>query len=332
MDRPDHNEPSATPGLSAGSADAGGYPGPIPDAFPESLAASDPSGPGRPAPGPPWPGQPAPGQPGAPGPDRPFLDVPGAPPTTKGAAGIWFLFALIGFAGGQVVAVLLTYIAAAVAGEGGQLHKIASLDQPPEWYVGTSLVGLWVGFLAGPWIASKARGTGRFVADLGVQFRPIDLLGIVIGPAAQLLIGILYAPFASHLKHFTAPTQRLTGASHGGGFVVIAVMTVVCAPFFEELFFRGLLFKALARLFTPTAVGPSARRTVGIAVAVVVDGLLFGAAHGELVQLAGLAVFGAIMAFITYRTGRLGMNMVSHASFNLVAVLVVANHRGLIWH
>jgi len=231
-----------------------------------------------------------------------------------------------------VVAVIFTYIAAAAAGEGGQLSKIADLSQPPEWYVGTSLVGLWVGFLAGPWIASKARGTGRFFADLGVRFRPIDLLGIVIGPASQLLIGILYKPFQQHLKNFTAPTQKLTGASHGGGFVVIAILTVVGAPFFEELFFRGLLFKALARLFTPLDIRPSTRRTIGVAVAIVADGLLFGAAHGELEQLAGLAVFGAILAFISYRTGRLGMNMVSHASFNLVAVLVVASNRGLIWH
>jgi membrane protease YdiL (CAAX protease family) len=69
-----------------------------------------------------------------------------------------------------------------------------------------------------------------------------------------------------------------------------------------------------------------------VAVAVVVDGLLFGLAHGEWVQLAGLALFGAALAAISSRTGRLGMNMVSHASFNLVAVLAILSQRGGVIH
>jgi membrane protease YdiL (CAAX protease family) len=69
-----------------------------------------------------------------------------------------------------------------------------------------------------------------------------------------------------------------------------------------------------------------------VAGAVVLDGLIFGLAHGELVQLAGLATFGAILAVISYRTGRLGMNMVAHASFNLVAVLSILSSRGGLIH
>jgi membrane protease YdiL (CAAX protease family) len=34
-----------------------------------------------------------------------------------------------------------------------------------------------------------------------------------------------------------------------------------------------------------------------------------------------LATFGIILSLVSYRTGRLGMNMVSHATFNLVAVV-----------
>jgi len=65
---------------------------------------------------------------------------------------------------------------------------------------------------------------------------------------------------------------------------------------------------------------------------VVLDGLLFGLAHAEWEQFAGLAAFGMILAFVSYRTGRLGMNMVSHASFNLVAVVAVAYSRGAVIH
>jgi membrane protease YdiL (CAAX protease family) len=224
---------------------------------------------------------------------------------------------------GQVVGAVFVAIAAALAGESGQLSKFASMSAPPEWYVATSLVGLWVGFFLGPFLASKVRGTGRFFRDLGVRFRVADLLGIPLGLVGQLGLDALYAPFVRHLKHFTAPTQKLVGASHGWGFLVIAILTVCGAPFFEEILFRGLVFKALLRLFSPSVPGPTRRRAVAIGAAVVVDGVLFGLAHWELYQFAGLAVFGMILAITSYKTGRLGMNMVAHSTFNLLAVVAL---------
>jgi uncharacterized protein len=253
----------------------------------------------------------------------PLGEVP--PPRTRGDGWLWLVFALAGFVVGQIGAVVATEIAAAIEGKGSQLSSIANLSVPPEWYVVSSLLGLWIGFGGAPWLASRVRGTGRFVADLGIRFRWIDLAGILIGVGGQFLVVLLYAPFIKHLHNFDAPTKRLTGGAHGGGFAVIALFTVLGAPFFEELFFRGLLFRALCRVFTP-----SARRAAPVAAvvaAVVVDGLLFGLAHAEWEQFAGLAAFGAILAVVAYRTRRLGMNMVAHATFNLVAVLAILSSR-----
>jgi membrane protease YdiL (CAAX protease family) len=179
-------------------------------------------------------------------------------------------------------------------------------------------------------LASRTKGTRHFVRDLGLRFRWVDLWGVAIGVAAQFVIALLYAPFQRHIRDFNGPSQKLTGGAHGGGFVIVALATVLLAPFLEELFFRGLLFKALARLFTPPGPGATRARGLGVAAAVVVDGLLFGLAHGEWVQLAGLALFGAVLAIVSYRTGRLGMNMVAHASFNLVAIITILGQRGVI--
>lgn len=270
--------------------------------------------------------------PGPPGRAATFLDVPGSPPATRRDGWAWLLFAAVGFVAGEVAALVLVTVAAALAGESGQLSRIERMAAPPEWYVGVSLVGLWVGFLAGPWLASRARGTGRLAADLGIRFRPVDVLGVVIGLVSQFAIDLAYAPFVHNSKTFSAPTTKLTGASHGWGFAVIAVLTVVGAPFFEELFFRGLLFRSLARILSPALPGPSTRRAVAVAAAVVLDGVLFALAHGEWEQFAGLAVFGMVLALVSFRTGRLGMNMVAHATFNLVAVLAVLNSRGAFVH
>lgn len=263
-------------------------------------------------------------------------DLEIGPIATRSAAGTWLVLGLLGFAVGEIVGTVFVEIAAALAGEGGSLGRLASLASPPEWYIGSSLVGLWVGFFLGPFVASKLRGSGRFLSDLGVRFRPVDAWGIVIGLIGQLVLDALYAPFVTHLQHFTAPTQKLVGASHGWGYLVIAVLTVVGAPFFEEILFRGLGLRALVRLFAPAGergiARARSRRVVGIAAAVVVDGVLFGLAHWEQYQFAGLAVFGMALCVVSYKTGRQGMNMVAHATFNLVAVLSFVVTSGNVLH
>ncbi len=254
------------------------------------------------------------------------------PPRSKGDAGFWFAMALAGFLVGNVAGLILIDAMVALFGHGRSVAQIADMSSPPEWYIVSSLLGLWVGFFGGPWIASRVRGTKRLIADFGVRFQWIDLVGIFIGIGGQFMVGILYAPFARYIHNFNAPAQKLTGGSQGWGFLLIAVLTVFGAPFFEELFFRGLLFKSLTKLFSPGPDSTAAKRKWALAAAVVVDGLLFGLAHGELVQLAALAGFGMVLAYVSYRTGRLGMNMIAHASFNLTAVVGILATRGGVIH
>jgi membrane protease YdiL (CAAX protease family) len=234
---------------------------------------------------------------------------------------MWLLYAGLGFLGGQVAAALVVGIAAALAGQFHSLASLAKLSEPPTWYVVSTLCGLWGGFLGAAVLASRLRGTKHFCADLGVRFRWVDLIGIPIGVAGQYLVTLLYVPIAPHVhdfhQRFSGPAQRLTGGAHGISYMVIGVATVVGAPFFEELFFRGVLLRSLARLFGNWG------RWVGPGLAIVVSGGLFGWAHGELLQLPGLALFGVILGGVSYATGRLGMNMVAHASFNLLALTAV---------
>jgi membrane protease YdiL (CAAX protease family) len=253
---------------------------------------------------------------------------------TRSDATAWVLCAAVGFLVGQIVALIAISVAAGVTGNGSRLTAIENLSAPPAWYIGSGLVGLWVGFFLGPVAASRARGTKHLASDLGIVFRRADLLGIVVGIGGQLLVTLVYLPFQSHLHDFNAPTTKLTGGAHGATFVVIAILTVAGAPFFEELFFRGLLLRGLLGLLGAT--GSQARRggarAVVVGLAVVLDGLLFGASHGELEQLAGLAVFGCVLAIVAFKTRRLGMSMVSHATFNLVAVLAIVHNRSGIIH
>jgi membrane protease YdiL (CAAX protease family) len=306
----------STPAMPSTSASAGLPPPPPPSAGAYGYSVMPPRTP-----------YPAPPQG-----DVPFLDTPWVPPQTKRQAWVWLVYAVVGFLVGQIGALVFGEVAGLIAGKtGAQMQAIATATVPPEWYVVTTLIGLWIGFIGAPWLASRTQGTRHFLRDLGVRFRVIDLVGIAIGVGGQILVAIMYAPFQHDIKNFNGPSQKLTGASHGAGFIVIAIATVLLAPVMEELFFRGLLLKALVRLFTPLRVAGGAR-VAGVVLAVIVDGLLFGLAHGEWVQLAGLAVFGMILATVSYRTGRLGMNMVAHASFNLVAIIAIAASSSSVIH
>jgi len=249
---------------------------------------------------------------------------------TRSEAFRWTFIAVAGFLAGELISTALVEIAASLTGDRSQLSTLATSSSPPSWYIICSLAGLWVGLLGAAIVARKFGGGIK--RPLGLSFRPIDLLGVIIGIGSQLIIGLLYLPFRSHIAHFDAPITKLTGSSHGVNVVVIIMMTVVGAPFFEELFFRGVLFRGLE------GFSSLATKRIGalciIAAAMVGDGLLFGLAHGEFVQLPGLALFGALLAFLFFRTGRLGMSIVAHLSFNGLALVSYYSSSGSVlpWH
>ena len=230
---------------------------------------------------------------------------------------MWLLFSALGFLAGQILAGIFVALAAAVDG-----HLPRSPPSPTDR--ATHLVHR----------LHAARSVGRLlrvgVAGLVVPVAPSTSCVIWVSASAgatcwespsasagQILVVLMYIPIAHHVhdfsQRFDAPNQRLTGGSHGTGYMVIAVLTVVGAPFFEELFFRGVLLRALARLFGRVGgwVGPS--------LAIVVTGVLFGLAHAESLQLLGLATFGIIFSSSPTAPAGLGMNMVAHATFNLMA-------------
>ena len=165
---------------------------------------------------------------------------------------MWLLYAGVGFLGGQVLAAVLVGVSAALTGKFHEISRLSKLSVPPTWYVVSTLCGLWGGFFGAAVLASRLRGTKRLIGDFGIRFRWIDVLGIPIGIGGQLLVALIYVPIAPHVhdfhQRFAAPAQRLTGGSHGVGYALIAVATVAGAPFFEELFFRGVLLLSLIHI------------------------------------------------------------------------------------
>ena len=196
---------------------------------------------------------------------------------TTGDAGSWLVIAAVGFIGGQILSVVILSVVAAANGHSSDWASLAAEAVPPAWIVVGGLVGLWIGFLGAVGAASRWRGTGDVVADMGLKFRPWDpVIGGVIGVLGQfVLLPLLYYPWEHvdpKLSHeLQAPAKHLTGGFPGIDLAVIAVLTVLVVPVVEELFFRGLVLKGFLRLFR------GAGRILGPALAVVTTGIVFGA-------------------------------------------------------
>ncbi len=79
-------------------------------------------------------------------------------------------------------------------------------------------------------------------------------------------------------------------------------------PLGEELFFRGLVQRGIARRGSPT-------------LAIVLAALLFGAAHGDWLYGAAAAVLGAALGVLVHWSGSLLPALLAHGANNLIAVL-----------
>lgn len=97
-------------------------------------------------------------------------------------------------------------------------------------------------------------------------------------------------------------------SSRAGAFVAFFVVVAVLAPVVEELTYRGLGFTLLA--------------PYGTWAAILVTGVLFGAAHGLVAGLPVLTFFGIVVAWLRSRTGSVYPSMLLHGVFNGTALLL----------
>jgi len=238
--------------------------------------------------------------------------VPDPTPETAGRldAVLAVLVAFLAF----LVGAVLSGIGVSVAGNATGYKNGSSAPMPLAVIV-FGLLGLWMGLVAGVVVYSRVLGSGSLRTDVGLDLRWPDLLiGAVAGIGTQLvLIPLLYLPFEHAdrtLAHrLSGPAKMETGAVHGAWQIAVLLLFIaVGAPFVEELFFRGLILRSLTRWLGPV-------------VGIVGSAVLFGLAHGEALQLAGLVLFGLVLAALAYKTGRLGPGMAAHCAFNAVTVV-----------
>lgn len=84
----------------------------------------------------------------------------------------------------------------------------------------------------------------------------------------------------------------------------LVLVTVICAPLYEEFIFRKLLIDRVVKF--------------GEGIAVLLSGLLFGLFHGNLSQFTYAFTIGLFFAFIYVKTGRLRYSVILHMIINFL--------------
>jgi hypothetical protein len=90
----------------------------------------------------------------------------------------------------------------------------------------------------------------------------------------------------------------------------IVFVTVIVAPFTEELFFRGFLFKGL-------------REKYGWINALMFSSIIFALFHGQIATLIPTFLIGALFAYMYQRTESVYPGMLLHFTINAVGALIL---------
>jgi membrane protease YdiL (CAAX protease family) len=167
------------------------------------------------------------------------------------------------------------------------------------------------GFRRFPWSESYLPGAG--------------LLG-----AYGILAVYVALSFLPHLRHLR-PSSNIPPDALKYPYLAIATGVLACtvAPFVEESFFRGFVFRGLLN-FQPGSL--VARQRLGAAgqfwIAALLSGFLFAASHLQPGLLLPFTGVGALFAWLFWRSGSLWPNIIAHAAFNAISFgLSAVTHR-----
>ena len=95
----------------------------------------------------------------------------------------------------------------------------------------------------------------------------------------------------------------------GSGSVIMSVITIgIVAPFAEEFLFRGIIYNTL-------------KKKISIKWTIIIQAVLFGVFHGNLIQGSYATLLGIVFGYVTYKTKSLWPAVIIHMVNNLIATM-----------
>lgn len=105
--------------------------------------------------------------------------------------------------------------------------------------------------------------------------------------------------------------QTYQATSSSASTEVAFLLTLIIAPIFEELLYRGVVFRGFCRVMPPW-------------LAMALSSLIFGASHGTILHMFSGTLMGLFCCLIYYKTNRITIPILVHFGFNCFSVLSIA--------
>lgn len=232
-----------------------------------------------------------------------------APPDNQGLVAGYFLEAFIAYLG----IVIGTQVLAGVA-----LLSVKNPLSPRTMVFATAGVYTLGGVLAAIYLAYRLRAAGWSWKSVGLTSRNplLDVGWGIMGYAAALPLLLVASLLSQTLtKYIPTPSNPVVPiflqANSLLERLVILGLTVIVAAFFEELFFRGVLFHSFQAKW-------------GVRLGLVLSAAVFASVHPLPLGFLPIFVLGYVLATLLYRRGSLLPCMVTHGLNNCVAFLVLS--------
>ncbi|EJT5915401.1 TPA: CPBP family intramembrane metalloprotease [Clostridium perfringens] len=130
---------------------------------------------------------------------------------------------------------------------------------------------------------------------------------IILGIGITILLLFLSSILTKLIPSYNEVANQLA-TSRGSALQLI--ITIALIPIYEEIFYRGIIFEYL-------------RKNFNIIVAIVVQALVFGVMHLNLVQGIYTFILGIVLALIYMYSESILGNITVHIIFNLLGILII---------
>ncbi|HAT4233193.1 TPA: CPBP family intramembrane metalloprotease [Clostridium perfringens] len=129
----------------------------------------------------------------------------------------------------------------------------------------------------------------------------------VLGIGATILLLFLSGILTKLIPSYKEVANQLATSRAS---VLQLIITIVLIPIYEEIFYRGIIFGYL-------------RKNFNIIVAIVVQALVFGVMHLNLVQGIYTFILGIVLALVYMYSESILGNITVHIIFNLLGILII---------
>ena len=131
-------------------------------------------------------------------------------------------------------------------------------------------------------------------------------LYVLLGMALNFAIGIILA-FVP-VSNYTADLEESVSYALTGSFIPLIIGTGILVPISEEIIFRYGIGYNLSK--------------INVAFGIVTSALIFGIAHGNLIQAAYAFVYGIVFGICDFKEKSLWPSIIMHIAINTTSVII----------